>query len=195
MTQGVLRLAQAVCGRLEALGVEVVVGGSVASSVVGEPRATLDLDIAVRGAEGLAEVLLAAFDDGYYISADAVRDAVRRRSSFNAIHLETMQKVDVFVLGDGPLDTMQLDRRVQVRVHDIELWVGSPEDQILRKLWWYRLGEETSERQWRDVVAIVRLQGDLDDTYLDQTAALTGLSALLARARAAGGQGRHRPSP
>ena len=184
MTPGVLALAREVCQRLEGRGLDIVVGGSVASSIVGEPRATVDLDIAVRAAPGLPETLLAAFDDGYYISADAVRQAVRRRASFNVIHLETMQKVDIFVLGDSPLDRGQIERRWRVQVADVHLWVGSPEDQVLRKLWWFRLGGQASERQWRDVVAILRLQAEaLDNAYLDRTAATTGLTALLARAR------------
>lgn len=184
MIPGVLALAQAVCGRLEDLGIEVVVGGSVASSIVGEPRATVDLDIAVRGAEGITEVLLAAFDDGFYVSEEAVRDAVRRHASFNVIHLESMQKVDVFVLGDGVLDQGQMDRRIRVSADGVDLWVGTPEDQVLRKLWGFRLGEEVSERQWRDVIAILRLQRErLDEAYLDDVARRTGLADLLARAR------------
>ncbi|MGI9017202.1 MAG: hypothetical protein ACR2HR_08895 [Euzebya sp.] len=185
MTPDVLRLAAEVTARLQAAGLQVVIGGSVASSLVGEPRATVDLDVAISAMADPADALLAAFDDGYYISDIAVREATRRCSSFNVIHLETMQKVDIFILGSGALDTAQMTRRQLVEVGgDITLPIGAAEDQILRKLWWYRLGEETSERQWRDVVGILRIQqGRLDERHLDDIAAAEGLSDLLNRAR------------
>lgn len=185
VVNGALDLTVQVCAVLERLGIEHVVGGSIASSLVGEPRATIDVDIAVRLSGDRIPGLVVAFEDDFYLSGDAVREAVARRGSFNLIHLETMQKVDLFVLGDEPLDVGQLGRRQRLEVAPgTELWVGSPEDQILRKLWWFRLGGEVSERQWRDVVAILRVQASaLDDDYLDDTAAAADLVGLLARAR------------
>lgn len=186
MKPGVLPLALEVAGILDALGIDYVVGGSVASALVGEPRATIDLDIAVTLRPDQIAPLLDVLADEYYVSEVAAHDAVTSRSSFNAIHLDTMQKVDLFVLGDGLLDRLQLARRQRVTLdeegHDA-LWIGSPADQILRKLWWYRLGGEVSERQWRDVVAMLRVQRDtidLDD--LQATAQALQLDDLLAQA-------------
>lgn len=69
-------------------------------------------------------------------------------------------KVDLFPLSDDPLDVRQLERRVLVEVAaGVAVWVGAPDDQILRKLRWFRLGGEVSERQWRDVVSILVVQG------------------------------------
>jgi len=82
----------------------------------------------------------------------------------------------------------QIDRRVRVKVPTepaAHLWITSPEDQVLRKLDWYRTGVEVSDRQMRDVVAILQVnQGRLDDQYLTTTAGAVGLSELLTRARA-----------
>lgn len=100
-----------------------------------------------------------------------------------------MQKVDLFVLGDGLLDRRQMSRRQRVQVGEgpsQALWVGSPEDQVLRKLAWYRLGGEVSERQWADVVAILRVQAHrLEDSDLEAAARELSLDELLRRAQSA----------
>lgn len=88
---------------------------------------------------------------------------------------------------DGLLDRRQIERRVFVRVPGVDraIAVTSPEDQVLRKLDWYRQGGGVSERQWRDVIGILRIRGDaLDQTDLAEAAAAVGLDALLAQARA-----------
>jgi hypothetical protein len=94
-------------------------------------------------------------------------------------------KVDLFVLGDGLLDRNQLERRIRVSVPgaSIGIWVTSAEDQVLRKLDWYRQGGSTSDRQWRDVVGILLVRGrDLDFEYLTETAHQLDLSEALGRA-------------
>jgi len=186
---GPIALALRVAALLDGLGIPYVLGGSVASSLVGEPRATMDVDLAVQLGTAQAEELVSVLgaEAEWYVSRDAVLDAVRRRSSTNLIHLDTMQKVDLFVLGGGLLDRRQLARRRRVVVdarRGDELWVGSAEDQILRKLWWYRLGGERSDRQWRDVVAMLTVQaGRLDDADLTSAAVEVALADLLERAR------------
>lgn len=147
----------------------------------------MDVDLAVELGTTQAEQLVAALGAEWHVSRDAVLDAVRRHSSANLIHLDTMQKVDLFVLGDGLLDRRQMARRRRVVVdaeQGEELWVGSAEDQILRKLWWYRLGGERSDRQWRDVVAMLTVQEErLDEGDLTSAAAEVALTDLLERAR------------
>ena len=92
-----------------------------------------------------------------------------------------MLKVDLFVAGGTPLDAQQLARRQRVTLSDgRDLHVHPPEDILLQKLRWFRLGGEVSDRQWRDVLAIVRVQGDrLDRVYLRQNAPALAVADLL----------------
>ena len=96
-----------------------------------------------------------------------------------------MFKVDLFIAKDDPFDRAQIERRNPRAVAedlDREVYVLSAEDTILAKLRWYRMGGEQSERQWRDVVGVVKVQGDgLDFEYLRKMAAELGIEDLLAR--------------
>ena len=186
MANGPLEITLCLVSILDDLGVPYVLGGSLASSLIGEPRATADVDLAVQINEEHITPLVRAVEGEFYVSEEAARDAVRRRASFNLIHLETVQKIDIFVLGDGLLDRRQLEGRVRITVsHDPrqELWVGAAEDQILRKLSWYSAGGEVSDRQWRDIIGIISVQGGrLDLEMLRSTAIELGLADLLKRA-------------
>lgn len=171
---------------LESLGIEYLVGGSLASSLLGIPRATLDVDLVAVLAPEHVGPLVQALAPTFYIDEAAVADAIRRRASFNIIHLETVFKVDVFVQKDQPLARSEMSRKQTYELSDrpgVRLVVGSAEDIILQKLDWYRLGHEISERQWTDVLGVLKVQGDrLDLTYLRHWAAQVGLSTLVERA-------------
>ena len=190
MPEGPLEVALRVVAVLDDLGIPYVLGGSLASSLVGEPRATADADLAVRIAEPDVARLVSALESEFYVDEAAARDAVQRCASFNLVHLESVQKVDLFVLGDDLLDRRQIEGRTRVRISEDpprELWVGSAEDQILRKLRWYAAGGEVSDRQWRDVIGILEVQrGRLEMETLRDVAAELGLSGLLERALAEG---------
>lgn len=190
MTSGaddVLRTIARVAAVLEQLGVPWAIGGSLSSSLHGEPRSTNDIDfVAVLRTEH-ARAFVAALGDQFYADADVVLDAIRRRASFNVIDDETVVKVDIFVPPPGPIGVGQLDRRRRIALApDLDVWVLGPEDIVLQKLRWYEMGGSTSDRQWRDVVEVPRVQGQgLDLEYLGAAAAGAGLDGLLARAIAA----------
>lgn len=181
-----LQVALSAAQALERCGLRYVVGGSLASSVSGEPRSTLDVDLVVAVSAADIEPLLATLGDDFYADREAVRRAVRQRSSVNVFHRATSTKVDLFVLGGSPLDEQALNRRMRLRVAtdpDRFLYVYTPEDTLLQKLRWYRLGGEVSDRQWRDVLGIIAVQGRaLDDSYLRSGADLLAVSDLFDRA-------------
>jgi hypothetical protein len=170
---------------LDACGIPYTIGGSLASSFSGEPRFTQDIDILVSVHEPQVDALVAALGTAFYADVDAIRRAVRGRSSVNLIHIPTNIKIDLFVAGKSPLDTSQLRRRQRRQVAanpDAFAYFHSHEDILLQKLLWYRAGGEVSDRQWRDARAIVLRQGHgLDLAYLRTTAAETGLAELLER--------------
>ena len=177
---------------VEELGIRCVVGGSVASSLQGMPRQTIDLDVVVALPESAIGTFVAASSHHFYVSEQAVREAVKHKRAFNLIHSSTGFKVDVYVSGDSEFDREQFDRAVDAALPGLEghrVRVASPEDVILRKLDWYRLGHEVSDRQWYDVAGVMKMQGPrLDDGYLDRWAVRLGLAELLARARRESGR-------
>lgn len=179
-------IAIAVAGLMRNLGIAYVIGGSFASSLHGEPRSTNDVDIVADLTPANAERLVSSFGSEYYISPSAVDEAIRSGGSFNVIHIASAVKVDIFVAGDDALDLERLRRRHLVKVSDspdAELFVDTPEDTIIRKLEWFRRGGEASERQWRDVIAVMRLQGErLDRAHMLAWTARLGVSDLFARA-------------
>jgi hypothetical protein len=178
--------ALAVSRCLEAMAIPYTVGGSIASSFAGEPRSTIDIDMVAAVEERHVDALVSALSVEFYVDADALRRAIRTRSSTNLVHQATQLKVDLFVAGGTPLDDRQLSRRLAVDLGEgRRLYVHPPEDILLQKLRWYRLGGCVSDRQWRDITAILRVQGDrLDRDYVAEGAGILGVSDLLDRALA-----------
>lgn len=188
MTVDAVDVALLVAAALDAVGAEYFIGGSVASSFQGEPRATNDIDMVValpvRRVAAFAEALGSEFE----VDQDMVKEALGRSGSANIFYLPLVMKIDLFGLGETPFDEAEFARRrrVRVRVTGEELWLKSPEDSVLRKLLWYREGGEVSDRQWRDVVEVLRVSGaGMSVDYLESWAPRLGLAELLARARTA----------
>ncbi|OGO17186.1 MAG: hypothetical protein A2Z14_16745 [Chloroflexi bacterium RBG_16_48_8] len=181
-----IRVTLLVTNALEKMGIRYAVGGSLSSSLHGVMRSTLDVDIVADLRAEHIQSLVTALSPEFYADEEMIRDAIERHSSFNLIHYETAFKVDVFIPKTRPFDGMQLQRRISaVIMTDPEqnLYVISPEDVILTKLEWYRMGGEVSDRQWRDVLGVLKMKaGNLDLDYLCKWAKELNVNDLLERA-------------
>ena len=175
-----------VADALEALGVPYAIGGSFASALHGVMRATMDADLVADLRQEQVTPFAQALGEAFYADVEMMRDAIRRHGSFNLIHLDTAFKVDLFVAQPRDFDRAQLARRqVHLLSEDPErrAYVATAEDTVLSKLEWYRLGGEISDRQWRDVLGVLKVQGErLDLAYMRRMAAGLSVADLLARA-------------
>jgi len=170
---------------LEHCGVRYLVGGSLSSSLSGEPRSTLDVDLVVSMSDSDVGPFVERLGDEFWVEPGSLRRAIRDRSSANIIHYGTSTKVDLFIAGGSVLDEQQMYRRQRVQVAtdpDRYLYFYTPEDILLQKLRWYRAGNEASDRQWRDILGIVRVQPRLEEAYLHDGARRLGVVDLLERA-------------
>lgn len=174
-----------VAAALRAVGVPHFVGGSVASSFHGATRTTMDVDVVCEMQDDHVAPFLKQLGEALYVSEVAVYDAVRRKACFNVIDLSTSFKVDVFVSRGRPFDKEAM-RRARAEVlgdeRTIDVPIATAEDSIVSKLEWYRLTDETSQRQWDDVSRLIELLGDAADVaYLARSAESVGVGDLMRR--------------
>ena len=166
------------------LGVTYSISGSIASSAHGLARATLDIDVVAAMRKEQAGGLVDALHNYYYVDHDAIVDAIQAGTMFNLIHLETMLKVDVYILSKRRFDQESFGRRHRAPLGDVETaeecFILTPEDIILHKLEWYKMGGAVSERQWKDVIGVLQVQAEaLDSSYLRRWANDLGVVELL----------------
>lgn len=186
-TPDIFQALQPVILAFDKLSIPYYIGGSIASSVYGIARATMDVDlvadIKIENISSLRQIL----ENEYYIDENMIEDAIQRLSSFNLIHLETMIKIDVFIPNRQPYQEESLRRKKKDTIEDkedgTEFYFCSAEDIILNKLQWYDLGDRISERQWLDVLGVIKVQAkSLDFVYLKTWGVRLGLLDLIAKA-------------
>lgn len=181
-----IEVALAVARAIESVGGAYFIGGSVASSLQGEPRATNDIDIVVELPLGRLDDFARALGPEFEVDLDMLRDALLNGRTCNIFFLPSVMKVDIFAVGATQFDEAEFARRraVPVRPSGETLVVKTPEDTVLRKLLWFRAGGEVSDRQWRDILEVLRVSGPgMDGDYLSMWASRLGVDTLLAKAR------------
>jgi predicted nucleotidyltransferase len=171
---------------LERENITYIVVGSFASSLHGMYRSTADIDILADIKTEQVHPLFEFLRNSFYVDERTIRDAVAQSRSFNAIHFDSVFKVDIFVAGSDEFAMEQLNRRVVRRLSpdkDETVYIATAEDTVLAKLQWYRAGNETSSTQWNDVLGVLGTSpNSLDLKYLDNWADRLGLTDLLQRA-------------
>ena len=170
---------------LDELGIRYLIGGSLASSIFGEPRATRDTDLLADIKLEHAKALCETLESEFHISMEAIENALRDRSRFHVIHFQSVFKVDIFVPKKRSFDEQEFQRRqlhVVSRDPERHAYVASVEDIILAKLEWCREGKEVSAQQWRDITGMFKTnEGRLDVSYMRQTADELNVVDLLER--------------
>lgn len=161
-TPEILDAIRPVIRALESLGISYYVGGSLASSAYGIARATLDVDIVADLKQKNVIPVANLLKSNYYLEKKMISQAIQKGSFFNLIHQHTMLKIDIFILKPRAYDKEAFSRKrkenLDVEQKSLEVYLASPEDIILSKLEWYRMGNEVSERQWNDVLGVLKVQ-------------------------------------
>jgi hypothetical protein len=185
-TPDILTALTPVTKAFDQLSIQYYIGGSVASSIYGMARATMDVDIVADIKKYHIAKLKEILEEEYYIDEDMIIGAIDSSSSFNLIHFETALKIDIFIYTDEPHQRTAIDRKVKDRFDDeldLEYYFSSPEDIILAKLQWFVQGNKVSERQWLDIIGVIKVQAEnLDKSYLESWAKKLGLFELLQKA-------------
>jgi hypothetical protein len=185
-TSDLVEALRPVANAFAALGVPYYIGGSLASSTHGIARSSLDTDVVVMLESHHVDPLIARLESAYYIPVDRLRAAAADKSSCNLIHLATMFKIDLFVSKGRPFDQCALERAQSQALDEgpdaLRVPMATAEDTVLAKLEWFRRGGEISERQWWDVIGVLKVNRDVDRSYLREWAASLGVTDLLARA-------------
>lgn len=184
MSDGITGPLREIKALLDEAGILYMVVGSFASMVYGEPRTTHDLDIVIDPSPAALEHFLTHIDmDAFYVDPDTARDALRRRGMFNIIDLRSAWKIDLVMRKERPFSREELARREDQEILGVVVPTATPEDTIVAKLEWAKEG--ASERQLRDVVGILRVQGDtVDREYISRWVEALGLEDQWERARA-----------
>lgn len=170
---------------LETLRVPYVLVGSVASSAHGEPRATMDIDMVAQISEEVLDRLATELGAEFYFDVETARDQIRRGMPFNIISNRDVTKFDFFPAQRDAFGLAQLARAGRADIEflsGMEVPVASPEDVVLAKLRWYDQGGRTSERQWSDILGVLRVQGErIDWAYIEEWAPRLGVADLMAK--------------
>jgi len=185
MLEDPIWLARQVAVILEKLDIDYYVCGSVASSLQGEIRYTQDLDLVIQIEPVKAELLIEAMAGEFYISEVAVAEPLSGKISFfNVIHFETTEKADLFVMGEDEFSRIQMARRrLHVAEENRSFYLCSPEDTVLHKLIWFGMTGGESQKQWRDILGVLKLQGEsLDVEYMREWGEKLGLGRELNKA-------------
>lgn len=167
--------------QLELAGIPYMITGSMALALFTTPRMTRDVDIVIECSSQDAETIIKTFQPDCYISPENIRDAIAKHGIFNIISNEFLVKADFIVRKDTPYRKIEFDRRRRYNLEGKPVWVVSPEDLILSKLFWSK--DSNSELQQRDVSSIIHSIPNLDWAYIEKWAVILEIEELLKKVK------------
>ncbi len=175
LMQNELNVLRDVSERLSKAGIDYMLTGSWALGYYARPRMARDIDLVVALEQRDAESIIALFEDKYYVPRAAVARGIANRTLFKIIHNELIVKVDFIIRKDDEYRRTEFERRRQVEIEGMKLWIVSKEDLIISKLAWAEGSH--SEFQLRDVKSL--LESGYDEAYLTEWTNKLGLTDLL----------------
>lgn len=164
---------------LDALSIPYFITGSCASISYGEPRLTNDIDIVADISAKDIPSLLGYFPlPEFYLSEDAIREAIATRGQFNIIHPTSGLKVDIIIRKGSEYDGLQFERCQRIPLSKNKTAnFASPEDVIVMKMEYYRMGG--SEKHLRDITGMMKISGKtIDCQYISLWAKRFGLAEI-----------------
>ena len=166
--------------KLSKAGIDFMVVGSVAASFHGHPRTTMDIDAVVEGDEETLRRFARSLGEGYYVDEEEIKQAVRSQRAFNIIDESSGYKADLIIRKNRPFSRTEFGRRLEFEILGVTAQIATPEDVILSKLEWSKLG--SSERQWQDALQVARTQAEkLDLDYIEKWSKELGVYDLWQR--------------
>ncbi len=175
-----LELAAQLHGIFARLNIPYYVTGGAAAITYGEPRTTGDVDIVLGIPQThLRELVQALEAEGFYVAG---ADDAGPGRCLSITHIESAARADLIISGDMDYERLRFARSRLMSIPGFgDIIFSSPEDVILSKLQWGK--RHQSEKQWRDVLAVMKVQGtSLDFAYLWQWAPELGVADDLSRA-------------
>jgi hypothetical protein len=153
---------------LENAGIEYMLVGSFASTRYSSPRSTQDIDLVISATPAQLQTLTQDLSQkNYYVELEAALEAQRQESLFNIMDRNTGWKIDLIFRKSTTFGLEEFKRRRKIELHGLPVFVASPEDVIIAKLQWAKLG--ASQRQIEDVAAVLKVLGrELDMAYLEK---------------------------
>ena len=159
-------------------GIAYMLSGAIGSGFHGQPRATNDIDIVIAPTETQLRTFTGSLGEDYYVSFEAVREALKNNSMFSVIDVQSSWKADLIICKKRLFSLEEFKRRQIVNIMGLDVWILSPEDVILSKLEWSR-NQETGN-QFRDALGVAIVQWDnLDRDYLNKWAKELQVESLL----------------
>ena len=169
-----LDVVRDVSNRLDAVGLEFMLTGSMAMNFYAQPRMTRDIDLVIALTATNASQIAATFAPDYYVSPEAVRDAIAHESMFNLIHEDSITKVDFIVRKHTPYRLEEFARRNRIQIENFTTWIVSKEDLIISKLDWAK--DTRSTQQFGDVRNLLSTGCDIN--YIAHWTEILGLGSL-----------------
>lgn len=170
-----IRILHDFADKIERLGINYMLTGSMAMMRYSYYRMTADVDVILEVETGDAKRIIETFEPEYYVPHNAVSRAISAQRMFNVIHQETAFKIDCVIKKSSPFQRSAFERRVRTDFYGREIWIITLEDLIISKLWWAK--DSRSEKQLSDVKNLLRNETEFE--YIKTWTEELGVTDLL----------------